>query len=409
MAVIPIPNRYEGFIFNGENSRTYGVYITEPAVFDAPERDAELITIPGRNGQLIQDNGRWENIQVTYHCALPTNSEADFIQGVQDFRNMLASNIGYQRLEDEINTDEYRMGAFVSGLGVETINKSAGTFDVVFTCQPQRYLTSGETAVEITSGDTITNPTAYEARPTLQVWGYGNISIGGQNLSIFDTTIGNVQLYPATTSDVYFYGAINEDVLETGDTITIKDVQFSTDFVASQEIFTTVGAPTVTGTPVDNWRATVIHKTGVYLRYGWDELTFNIGTTSTVTSSISATVMPSYSLILQLSAKYDADDRSITIQSNVKGTSTILDVTTYTEAVKFSSISGYSTKTALGAPLYFDLDVGEAYVVEGGVPVSVNNAVTIPAKLPTLKPGGNTITYDNTITQFKVVPGWWRL
>lgn len=72
-------------------------------------------------------------------------------------------------------------------------------------------------------------------------------------------------------------------------------------------------------------------------------------------------------------------------------------------------ITGYSTKSALGEPLYFDLDIGEAYKYEGDSIVSINNAVTIPAQLPTLKSGENTITYDRTITQFKVVPRWWEV
>ena len=68
-----------------------------------------------------------------------------------------------------------------------------------------------------------------------------------------------------------------------------------------------------------------------------------------------------------------------------------------------------STKSALGEPLYFDLDIGEAYKIEDEQIISVNNAVTIPAKLPALKSGNNTITYDRTITQFKVVPRWWEV
>ena len=59
--------------------------------------------------------------------------------------------------------------------------------------------------------------------------------------------------------------------------------------------------------------------------------------------------------------------------------------------------------------MYIDLDIGEAYKIEGNEPVSVNDAVVLPAELPTLSPGTNTITFDNTITQLKIVPRWWRV
>ena len=74
-------------------------------------------------------------------------------------------------------------------------------------------------------------------------------------------------------------------------------------------------------------------------------------------------------------------------------------------------IYGISTKRPFSndADFYVDLDIGEAYREEDGQIINVNNAVTIPAKLPTLKSGVNNITYDVTITQFKIVPRWWEV
>lgn len=156
MAITTVNARYEGFIFDGQNSRNYGVYVTDVEVFGAPVRNVEMIQIPGRNGAYALDNGFYENIQVTYKCAMGCESQADFNAGISAFRNMLASRIGYKRLEDEINTDEYRMACFHGGISVPTLNKDTATFDVVFDCKPQRFLKSGETAVTI--GGDVTNP-----------------------------------------------------------------------------------------------------------------------------------------------------------------------------------------------------------------------------------------------------------
>ena len=80
-----------------------------------------------------------------------------------------------------------------------------------------------------------------------------------------------------------------------------------------------------------------------------------------------------------------------------------------TQVLSLGTIILTSTKTLLGNPLYIDLDIGEAYKIENGSAVSVNNGIEIPAELPTLPSGDTTITYDNTITQFKVLPRWWRV
>ena len=47
MAVKPTPNNnlYKGLVFDGVDSRNYGIYITGDAVFNSPERDVEMIEI----------------------------------------------------------------------------------------------------------------------------------------------------------------------------------------------------------------------------------------------------------------------------------------------------------------------------------------------------------------------------
>ena len=59
--------------------------------------------------------------------------------------------------------------------------------------------------------------------------------------------------------------------------------------------------------------------------------------------------------------------------------------------------------------IYIDLDIGEAYFISGGTAVSANNAVNIPAELPTLPSGATTITFDNTVTKVDIVPRWWKV
>ena len=184
MAIGTVNARYEGFIFDGENSRTYGVYVTDVEVFGTPERDVESVSVPGRNGDIIIDHGRFKNIKVIYKCAIGADIASDFKDAISDLRNMLASRVGYKRLEDEINTSEYRMAVFTDGLEVETLNKEAATFKVEFDCKPQRFLKSGETAVSITSGDELTNPTPFDARPLIAVDGYGTINIGDYSVTI---------------------------------------------------------------------------------------------------------------------------------------------------------------------------------------------------------------------------------
>lgn len=139
-------------VFGGINSIDHGVWITGSGTFSAPERDYETVSVPGRNGDLIIDNGRWRNISVTY----PAFIQSDFDARMSAFRALMCSKIGYQRLEDDYHPDEYRLGVFSNGItpSMRQRNKG-GEFDITFNCKPQRFLKIGEEPTQILVPDII--------------------------------------------------------------------------------------------------------------------------------------------------------------------------------------------------------------------------------------------------------------
>ena len=140
---------YKYFTFDGESSRNYDVYLTGTGVFNAPQRAVDLLEIPGRNGNYALDQGRFNNITVTYKAGIVDYSESDFADKVSAVRNWLCSKVGYVRLTDDYNPDEYRMAVFKNGITVDHDDLKTGEFEITFECKPQRWLTSGETPIEI--------------------------------------------------------------------------------------------------------------------------------------------------------------------------------------------------------------------------------------------------------------------
>lgn len=413
MAITTTNARYEGFIFDGENSRTYGVYVTDVEVFGAPVRNVEMISIPGRNGSFALDKGSYENIQVTYKCAMGCESQADFNAGISAFRNMLASRTGYKRLEDEINTSEYRMACFRGGISVPTLNKETATFDVVFDCKPQRYLKSGETAVSVASGGTITNPTLFDASPVLKVYGYGDIVLGdGGTVSVSDDVIvGNTVLANGGQVGLTYTESIvmGSDKFMTGDVITLAPTSISGNINTSARI-TSVTASVASGYSV-NTSATKINSGAVTASFSWDEETFTVGTSRDLSTTVNVSIVTSGgTVVVQIPAtiSYNAGTRTITrtLQTPTVISGTVSGMRGYSI---LGSITGYSTAPAYTEPLYFDLSIGEAYAIEDGVPVSINGAVSFGVDLPVLPPGVSTITYDNTIDSLEIIPRWWEV
>lgn len=169
------------FTYAGTNSRTYGILIDSHTAYNSPGRDYETVEVPGRNGTLTVDNGRYKNVDVVYHCGIGVGFHTKFNQ----FKAWLMSKTGYSRLEDSYHTEYFRMARVKSAPSAEYYLKGkAGTFDVEFDCKPQRYLKTGETVQTFTSSGNITNPTLYTALPLIRVYGTGTLNIGGTTIRI---------------------------------------------------------------------------------------------------------------------------------------------------------------------------------------------------------------------------------
>ena len=107
---------YGKIIFGGVDSSDYGIYISGEGAYNAPERNVEFVKVPGRNGDIAIDQGRYENIKVTYPAMVLEDDQEHFRERLSEFRNAILSQKGYQRLEDSYHPDAFRMGVYHDGL-----------------------------------------------------------------------------------------------------------------------------------------------------------------------------------------------------------------------------------------------------------------------------------------------------
>ena len=423
MAVAPTGNIFKALSFDNVSSRTYGVYITGEAVYNAPERDVEMVEIPGRNGSFALDKGRFQNIEVSYPAGIFADNEADFAAAISDFRNFLCSRKGYVRLTDEYNPNEYRMAIYKSGLEVTPAQLKAGEFEITFDCKPQRWLTSGETAVSVSSGGSVSNPTLFDAKPQIQFQGYGDIVLSGQTIAVDQITVGKVLLangkrtsleYPDSGLAVLEEVArdsVDTNALNTGDDIVLDLSSFSYTWTATYfaDSIITATATSQTGSGVSTTATKQSDKTALFYTE-FEPITFKKGTASTKTHT--------YSMLLEYgSSGTTSVSGTITVQINYNGASVIKLSATHEQSsgsitvfgtCNMGTVTGYSTVQAAG-DITIDLDTGESYWMKNSKKISADNSIRMNARLPVLVPGTNVITYDNTITNFKITPNWWKV
>lgn len=418
--------------FGGINSADYDVYITGEGVYDAPERSVESVSVPGRNGAILIDNGHFENIEVKYNAGVTGSDQTEFAQKISDFRNAILSQKGYQRLTDEYNPSEYRMASYVSGLEVEATEGEQGTvgeFELVFNCKPQRFLTSGETPVTVSSGDTIDNPTLFDSSPLLEVEGHGNVSFNGCTISLDNASLGDVD---AVSS--YSYPSVNEAVVNlnsalynSGDAINLNAFNLnisgkSYNGWTFQFYYATSGANVVLKNEFVSQS-----QTGIVSSAAWSEpvsrtqlgqfaASFTAGTSSSGTASAVYNVY-NYSgssiagqITVTITISYNATSEALSIRASYStNLSSQYKANWFNSTSATATVIASSTKTYLGNPTYIDCEMGEVYRKDGGVITSLNQYADLGSFLPTFSPGSNTITYDNTITSLDITPRWWKI
>lgn len=175
-------NRH-GFQFGDVVSRNFGVYLTGIQIGGSPERDVSFLQVAGRNGDLMIDNKRWKNIDVTYSCAIMRN----FADRFDSFKNAILAKNGYQRLSDSIYPKVFREGILKHSINPESLRMNkTGRFDLIFNCKPQRFIANEQYPQYFTGPTTYWAASGQPARPIITIHGTGpgTLTIGDVTVEI---------------------------------------------------------------------------------------------------------------------------------------------------------------------------------------------------------------------------------
>ena len=185
----------------------------------APVRTSTTEIIPGRNGLLLIDGLRHENVEMSYTAVFYSGN---VMINLQNFKQFLLSKVGYKRLEDSFHPDEFYQAYVSADLDpVFTPDRTKAKVVFTFNRKPQRFLISGEITTTLTASGSITNPTLYASKPLLRVYGTGVLGIGSQSITITAVS-GSYTDIDCEMQDA-FVGAVNRNQY-----IQLSDYNFPT-------------------------------------------------------------------------------------------------------------------------------------------------------------------------------------
>ena len=168
------------FEFNGIKSSNFGLLISDKDIYSAPAPDVSFVSVPGRNGDVLIDNNRFNNVTVSYDVAFRNvKSRAAAIK-------LWLCRAGYFVLTDTYQPTYFRMAAFSSNLKIDELIENVGQAQISFNCKPFMYSLAGRETITLTEPETVTNPEAFAALPYIKITGGGDITlfIGNRSYSI---------------------------------------------------------------------------------------------------------------------------------------------------------------------------------------------------------------------------------
>lgn len=154
--------------FGGKALSDFETFWDGSQVFKKSSKNFKKYQIPGRNGDLVVSQNRFDNVTIPFNCFIRKDFEKNF-SNLMDYLNSFDS---YQRLETSTEPEIYREAVFHSPVSPETgFFNNSGKFTLEFDCKPQEFYKSGENEIFVEAGTTkaIQNPTYKKAKPLLVV------------------------------------------------------------------------------------------------------------------------------------------------------------------------------------------------------------------------------------------------
>ena len=173
---------FKSLTFNGHDLfAECGLIIQEKKAFSAPARDVTSQPVPGRSGNLIIDNDRFENRSQPYVCAIMpgfASGQADLVAVAARLKSILMRDSGYKELRDDYALGAFYRASYHSALDIEEILTQTGKVTLTFDCEPYMFTNAGQQAITATASPyVLTNPEEYNARPKITINGTGNVTI----------------------------------------------------------------------------------------------------------------------------------------------------------------------------------------------------------------------------------------
>lgn len=203
-------------IFNGKCSwETANIVVQKYPERTIAKRKYDVVSVPGRNGDLYFSQDAFENVVQEYDVYISAEQEK-LPTMARKAAEWLQADPGYHELWDSYEPEIFRMAYYSGSRNIENIFQKFGRMKLAFSCKPQRFLTSGKEAKAFSAADTLYNPTAYNSKPEITIYGTGSGTLTINTQTITLTDLSEYIVIDSDLQDAY-KGTLNANAKMTGE------------------------------------------------------------------------------------------------------------------------------------------------------------------------------------------------
>lgn len=177
------------FSYNGKRSYDdMNLIITDTPSRVSPARRVTYTLVDGRNGDIITDEGCFDNGEVKYKVtAIAEDFEMPLL--VKKIKRWLQGDAGYFVLADTYDPNYFYLACYSGKIDIADKFEKLGAATLTFKTKPFKYSLDGQRKTTITGATTIYNPEDWEATPYIKIVGNGDITLSINNTSFAFTGV----------------------------------------------------------------------------------------------------------------------------------------------------------------------------------------------------------------------------
>lgn len=172
------------FIYNGQDSRDFYMYIENNVSFPSPEADIEFVEVAGRDGELVIDNERLKGVDFSLPVIIRPPIGVRIADLASQITSWLKADFGWHELILGTGSEYEYVALPQHSFDIQRTIMNYGRTVLHFRLKPYKYVRNRQEIIANTvAGEvfTIYNPEVIPSEPRITVYGTGDIDLINDN------------------------------------------------------------------------------------------------------------------------------------------------------------------------------------------------------------------------------------